>query len=123
MKYKKLVEQLVKLFESVCFEKIDRFDIEAADQLAKVASSIGDNWNKAVYVQTIPRSSMTLPRDIQCIEGVSRLDYSLFSWMDPIKAYLRSDDLSEDYNEAVKVSKKACDYAFDGEDLYRVGCG
>lgn len=41
-KYKTQVEQLMRLFKKVQFEKIDRLDNEAADRLAKLASLIGN---------------------------------------------------------------------------------
>lgn len=56
-KYMAQVEKLMGLFKRLHFDKIDRLDNEAVDELAKLSSTTGTSWAKEVPNHHIPRPS------------------------------------------------------------------
>ena len=85
------------------------------DALANLAFVVEAGNRRTVEVETLEKSSIELqpPQQLMCI------DLGL-SWMDPITAYLRDDQLPEDKNEAHKIRLKAARFwlSSDGR-LYR----
>ena len=108
-------KQLLSQFERVEVNQIGRESNSHADALANLAYAVEAGNKRTVEVETLEKSSIELqsPRQVICV-NLSR------SWMDPIIAYLRDDQLSEDKNKAHKIRLKAARFwlSSDGK-LYR----
>ena len=109
------VKQLISQFERTEVKQIGRESNSHADALANLASAVKAKNKRTVEVETLEKPSIELQptRQVLCVDLGP-------SWMDPIIAYLRDDQLPEDKNEAHKIRLKAAQFWLspDGR-LYR----
>ena len=108
-------KQLLSQFERAEVKQIGRESNSHADALANLSSAVEAGNKRTVEVKTLEKPSI----ELQPLRQVMCVDLGL-SWMDPIIAYLRDDQLPEDKNEAHKIGLKAARFWLspDGK-LYR----
>ena len=108
-------KQLISQIERAEVKQIGRESNSHADAIANLASALEVENKRTVGVETLEKPSIELHalQQVMCID----LDPS---WMDPIIAYLRDDQLPADKNEAHKIRLKASQFwlSQDGR-LYR----
>ncbi|KAJ8639949.1 hypothetical protein MRB53_016643 [Persea americana] len=108
-------KELLSQFQRAEVQQIGRESNSHADALASLASAVEAGNKRTVEVETLEKPSIELqsPRQLMCVDIGP-------SWMDPITAYLRDDQLPEDKNEAHKIRLKAAQFWLspDGR-LYR----
>lgn len=109
LKYKSLVEKLMTLVKKVEFEKTDRLDNEAANELAKLASLVGSIWERKVPVHSILKVGTSGKFKVFSVDGSSISATDVASWMNSIKDYLKNDTLLSNSDEAVKIKRRATD--------------
>ncbi|XXG88270.1 hypothetical protein AAC387_Pa12g0503 [Persea americana] len=93
---------LLSEFERAEVQQIGRESNSHADALTSLASAVEAQNKRIVEVETLQGPSIELqrPQQLMCV------DLGL-SWMDPIIAYLKDDQLPEDKTEAHKIRLKA----------------
>ena len=93
---------LLSQFERAEVRQIGRESNSHADALASLASAVEAGNKRTIEVETLWEPSIDLqqPRQLMCLDIGP-------SWMDPIIAYLKDDQLPEDRTEARKVRLKA----------------
>ncbi|XXG46965.1 hypothetical protein AAC387_Pa02g1687 [Persea americana] len=107
---------LLSQFERAEVRQIDRESNSHADALASLASAVEAGEKRTIEVETLREPSINLqqPRQLMCLDLGP-------SWMDPIIAYLKDDQLPEDRTEARKLRLKATRFWLSPDSkLYRM---
>lgn len=113
--YLSCAKQLLLQFQRAEVKQISRLSNSHADALANLASAVEAGKKRMVEVGTLETPSIELPpvRYVLCADLGP-------SWMDPVVAYLRDDQLPKDKNEAHKIRLKAARFCLSLENkLYR----
>ena len=95
-------KQLLSLFERAKVKQVGGEPNSHADTLANLASAVEAGNKRIVEVETLEKPSI----ELQPLRQVMCLDLGP-SWMDPIIAYLKDEQLPEDKNEDHKIRLKA----------------
>lgn len=98
-------------FDEVTFQQVSRSENEKANALAKVASSAVVDLDKAIYFQQLQFLSVEHEDDLE----INRTP----SWMDPIKAFLENEELSDVHLEAQKLERRATKFLMHEGRLLR----
>ncbi|XXG82190.1 hypothetical protein AAC387_Pa10g0189 [Persea americana] len=93
---------LLSEFERAEVQQISKESNSHADALASLASAVEAGNKRTVEVETLQEPSIELQRPRQLMY----VDLGP-SWMDPVIAYLKNNQLSEDKTEAHKIRLKA----------------
>ena len=95
-------KELLSQFEKAKVRQVGRKSNSHADALASLASAVEAGNKRTVEVEKLQEPSIELqrPRQLMCVDLGS-------SWMDPVIAYLKDDQLPEDRTEAQKIRLKA----------------
>jgi hypothetical protein len=113
--YLRTVQISLSKFEFTQVEQIGREYNSHADILARLATAMETDLQRTVTVEVLNSpSSRDVDSDIVCMMSI------VASWMDPLIAYLRNDQLPEDRKEADIVKRKAPGYWLSKEgSLYK----
>ncbi|KAJ8632913.1 hypothetical protein MRB53_026249 [Persea americana] len=106
---------LLSQFERTEVRQIGRESNSHANALASLTSAVEASEKRTIEVETLREPSIDLqqPRQLMCLDLGP-------SWMDPIIAYLKDDQLPEDRTEARKVRLKATRFWLSPDSkLYR----
>uniref|UniRef100_A0A2N9HGN5 Uncharacterized protein n=1 Tax=Fagus sylvatica TaxID=28930 RepID=A0A2N9HGN5_FAGSY len=113
--YLSAVKNSMSKFEVIQVEQIGREYNHHADILAKLATAKETDLERTVIVEVLNSPS---PHNVEVdIFSIAR---PVASWMDPLVAYLRNNELPEDQKEADMVKRKAPGYWLSKEgNLYK----
>ena len=100
--YMKMANSLLGKFDHHKLNQITRDQNTHADALAWLASAINSEIKRTIEVGFIPEPSITSSEPVQ----VNIIEPGP-SWMDPIVAFLSSEQLPMDKKEAHKLQNKA----------------
>ena len=109
-KYLHRAMRLVKRFEEADFVQIPREENVEADTIAKEASA-NESMDEFDEIQYMP--SIDIP-EVQQVESKG-------NWMTPILSYLKDGRLSEEKDEAKKLTVRSAGYVLMDEVLYKRG--
>ncbi|KAM6560266.1 uncharacterized protein LOC115723739 [Cannabis sativa] len=112
--YLSKIHYLLAQFKSYVLKKILRDENTTADTLARLASSNITDKAKLLPIEFLEKPSIT------CSEEIRMIDTSL-NWMTPIAAYLNTEELPSNRNEAQKMMRKAARYIILDGVMYRRG--
>lgn len=113
--YMKTANSLLAKFDHHELNQITWDQNTHADALACLASTINSEIKQIIEVQFVPEPSIASSESVQ----VNVIKPSL-SWMDPIAAFLSSEQLPMDKKEAHKLRNKALRYYLDPQGkLYK----
>uniref|UniRef100_A0A2N9IJS0 Uncharacterized protein n=1 Tax=Fagus sylvatica TaxID=28930 RepID=A0A2N9IJS0_FAGSY len=117
--YLSAVKNSMSKFEVIQVEQIGREYNHHADILAKLATAKETDLERTVIVEVLNSPS---PHNVEVdIFSIAR---PVASWMDPLVAYLRNNELPEDQKEADMVKRKAPGYWLSKEgNLYKSHTG
>ncbi|KAF5940350.1 hypothetical protein HYC85_021517 [Camellia sinensis] len=113
--YMKTANSLLAKFDHHELNQITRDQNTHANALACLASAINSEIKRTIEVGFVPEPSIGPPNEIHV-----NVIKSAPSWMDPIAAFLSSEQLPEDKKEAHKLRNKALRYYLDSQGgLYK----
>jgi ribonuclease HI len=118
-KYCTAVRKLEDKFEGLEFHHVERDRNAAADALSKLGSS-RTQVPPGVFVQEVPRSSISMDRVEEC-NTLSQLESNSDDWREPIIRYIKNEEEPDDKNTAERGARQSAHYTLIGETLYRRG--
>jgi ribonuclease HI len=118
-KYCTAVRKLEDKFEGLEFHHVERDRNAAADALSKLGSS-QTQVPPGVFVQEVPRPSISLDRAEEC-NVLSQPESDSDDWREPIIRYIKNEEEPDDKTAAERIARQSAHYTLIGEALYRRG--
>jgi ribonuclease HI len=116
-KYCTAVRKLEDKFEGLEFHHVERDRNAAVDALSKLGSS-RTQVPPRVFVQEVPRPSISLDRAEEC-NVLSQLESDSNDWREPIIRYIRNEEEPNDKTAAERIARQSAHYTLIGEALFR----
>ncbi|XP_074351461.1 uncharacterized protein LOC141690573 [Apium graveolens] len=111
-KYLRVVKGILTQFDEWYVEHVPREEYTTADALSQFASSEVENYPRNIYFQVLKTLTIYVINMIAPV-GVASC------WIDPIKTHLKTGWLSDDAQEARKLSVRALRYSLIEGLLYK----
>jgi hypothetical protein len=118
-KYCTAIQKLEDKFEGLEFHHVERDRNVAADALSKLGSS-QTQVPPGVFVQEVPRPSISLDRAEEC-NVLSQPESDSDDSREPIIRYIKNEEESDDKNAAERIARQSAHYTLIGETLYKRG--
>jgi ribonuclease HI len=118
-KYCTAIRKLEDKFEGLEFHHVERDRNTAAYALSKLGSS-RTQVPPGVFVQGVPRPSISLDRAEEC-NILSQPESDSDDWREPIIRYIKNEEELDDKNAAERIARQSAHYTLIREALYRRG--